>query len=130
MTCPIGGERGQPQYLTASTAAVTVYPDFYQTGRTPTRLVDLDRMAVAADAHAKTDWATDRLRVRELDDDEGQRLVRIVRLDGVGELPQMVLLSLCDTHANGRLAARGHYEHGVEVGEWEFWKADGSPDAR
>jgi len=46
---------------------------------------------------AETRWVTERLRVREIDDDEGQHLVRIVRR-GTGSMvtwrrAQMVLLS-------------------------------------
>jgi len=26
------------------------------------------------------------------------------------------------------MAARGHYANGKEVGHWEFWSSDGSPE--
>lgn len=31
-------------------------------------------------------------------------------------------------HQSGQRAARGHYEHGVQVGPWRYWSADGTPD--
>jgi antitoxin component YwqK of YwqJK toxin-antitoxin module len=33
-----------------------------------------------------------------------------------------------DYHPNGKMAARGHYSNGKEVGHWEFWDSDGIPE--
>lgn len=34
-----------------------------------------------------------------------------------------------DFHLNGQVAAQGHYEKGKVVGIWQFWKPDGTSES-
>ena len=53
------------------------------------------------------------------------------RAAGINQTPSLLeamnsgLLAFRDC---GPMAARGHYANGKEVGHWEFWNSDGSPE--